>query len=131
MGAQPFDYGRAELKAFREAVDAGTVQFDESAALAAKHQYDLMINGLMKIAENLQHLDHATGFGGFDSGHELAAGFSQKAVDGVAVINELIDAAMQLQEAYLRSAGKFADAEQVNTSRIQFAAQETGGGRNA
>lgn len=128
MSTPNFNYGQSEIKAFNDAVGSGVVKFDEQAVLDAKRLYDSMIDGLAKIRDKLDTAAHFDGFGGFDSSRQLQAGFSSKATEGIAIVNQLIDAAMQLQTAYLRAGGKLTEADQVNSNRIRFLGQTSGGG---
>ncbi|MEG8182576.1 hypothetical protein GZH49_29340 [Nocardia terpenica] len=122
MGTPNFNYGQSEIKVFSDAASGGVLHFDEKAVQDAVRQYDLMIEGLYKVREKLGQLTFVSGFGGFQSSLELQDGFSRKAQDGIAIINQLIDGAMQLQEAYLRSAGLMKDADRNNANRLKFIA---------
>ncbi|QIS18752.1 hypothetical protein [Nocardia terpenica] len=120
MSTPNFNYGQSEIKAFNDAASGGVVHFEESAVRQAVGLYDKMINGLKGIRLNLTTLEDGSGFGGFDSGRQLQSGFSRKAADGIAVIDQLIDGAMQLQEAYLRAGGLFQEADKLNGDRIKI-----------
>ena len=122
------DFGQAEISAFNEAARSGTIQFDEHAVRDAVQLYDQMINGLYKVREKLRTAKEAKGFGGFPSGQELQAGFSNKAADGIEVVNQLIDGAMRLQEAYLRAGQLITEADQVNADRIKIVRNAPGMG---
>ncbi|WP_040830349.1 hypothetical protein [Nocardia jiangxiensis] len=119
MGAPEFNFGKAEITAFNEAVAAGTFSISADAAEQAKREYDLMITELNKLQRKLDALTRASGFGGFQSAQELQSGFIGKATEGKAVIEKLIDAASQLQVAYLRAGKQLAEADQINADRLK------------
>jgi hypothetical protein len=119
MAAPQIDYGQAHLKAFNDAVSAGVVRFDEHAARAAERLYAETIDDLTRIRANLADMTRVAGFGGFPSGLGLQDGFSRKAAEGVAVLDQLISGAMQLQEAYLRAAGQLRDADAITAARLR------------
>lgn len=112
--------GQAEIAAFNEAARSGSIRFEEHAAREAVQLYDQMINGLGKIRDKLGTVKDSTGFGGFASGQELQQGFSNKASEGIAVVSQLIDGAMRLQEAFLRAGQLISEADQVNASRVKL-----------
>ena len=114
------DYGRAEIKAFNDAARAGAIEFDPQAVHEAVQLYGQMVNELTKVRDKLDSAKDAKGFGGFPSGQELQAGFSAKAAAGIEVINQLIDGAMRLQEAYLRAGRLITEADQLNANRIRL-----------
>lgn len=120
------DYGQAEIAAFNTAAGAGAIRFDPAAVAQAVGLYEQMISGLFTIRDRLQGAAQASGFGGFESGQQLQRGFSNKAAEGINVINQLIEGAMKLQEAYLRAAGQISDADQRNADTLRFAAQNAG-----
>ncbi|MGV9611361.1 hypothetical protein [Nocardia xishanensis] len=112
------DFGQAAISAFNEAARSGTIHFDEQAVRDAVRLYNQMITGLVKIRDKLIRAQDATGFGGFPSGQDLQRGFSNKASEGITVVNQLIDGAMRLQEAYLRAGRLISEADQLNADRI-------------
>ncbi|WP_063045956.1 hypothetical protein [Nocardia pseudovaccinii] len=120
MSAANIDYGQAQIKAFNDAASAGVIQLDPQAVHEAVQLYDQMINGLGKIRDKLRAAKEGKGFGGFPSGQELQAGFSNKAAEGIEVVNQLIDGAMRLQEAYLRAGRLITEADQLNANRIRI-----------
>ncbi|MGO4615642.1 hypothetical protein AB4305_14805 [Nocardia sp. 2YAB30] len=120
MSTANIDYGQTRINAFNDAARAGVIEFDPLAVEEAVRLYDQMVNGLTKIRDKLIRLQDAKGFGGFPSGQELQQGFSNKAAEGVEVINQLIDGAMRLQEAYLRAGQLIAEADQLNANRIKL-----------
>lgn len=116
--ADRVDYGQAKISAFNEAARAGQFSFEPAAVDEVVGLYDQMIQGLTKIRHKIGGAVDGAGFGSIQSAKELHQGFSNKAVEGQAVIGELIDGAMRLQEAYLRAAGKLEEADAVNGRRI-------------
>ncbi|MEV4237996.1 hypothetical protein AB0J47_22780 [Nocardia sp. NPDC049737] len=128
MSTTNIDYGQAQIKAFNDAAAAGEIAFDPQAVHEAVQLYDQMIIGLQKISDKLRTVKDAKGFGGFPSGHQLQDGFSNKAADGIKVINQLIDGAMRLQEAYLRAGRLISEADQVNANRVKIAGDLSGMG---
>ncbi|MFD3425305.1 hypothetical protein [Nocardia fluminea] len=125
--ADSIDYGQAKISALNEAARAGNFSFDPAAVDEVVASYDQMIQGLTKIRHRLGSAVDGSGFGSIPSAQELQQGFSNKAVQGQAVIGDLIDGAMRLQEAYLRAAGKIVDADAVNGQRIKLQTNGLGG----
>ncbi|MGW4769899.1 hypothetical protein ACWEO2_17865 [Nocardia sp. NPDC004278] len=125
------DYGRAEIKAFDDAARAGVIEFDPQSVHEAVQLYSQMIIALQKVRDKLRTVKDARGFGGFPSGQELQAGFSNKAAEGVEVLSQLIDGAMRLQEAYLRAGRLLSEADQVNADRIKIVGDAQGIGDGA
>ncbi|MBO0853039.1 MAG: hypothetical protein J2P18_04655 [Nocardia sp.] len=126
---QRIDYGQAQIQTFANAVAAGQVHFDPKAAQDAANLYEQAIAELLSIKKALGEIPGYRGFGGFRTGAELQQGFSRKATDGVAVVDQLIEGAMHLQETYLRAGNLIEQADQVNRSRIASASNRTGGGQ--
>ncbi|MFJ1459450.1 hypothetical protein [Nocardia sp. N2S4-5] len=126
MAEPSIDFGQAEIEAFNNAAAAGAIHYDETSVRQAVQIYDKMIHGLQAVRKKLLQLTEAHGFGGFPTGQELQQGFSGKAISGVEVIDQLIDGAMRLQEAYLRAGGLISEADHVNGERIKTVA--TAGG---
>lgn len=122
------DYGQSAITAFNEAASAGAIKFDPAAVKEAVRMYTQMISGLTTIRQRLGEAAQTQGFGGFPSGQELQAGFAGKAREGIDVINQLIEGAMRLQEAYLRAGNLLEEADQKNAAALQFAAQSAGSG---
>lgn len=120
------DFGQAEIQAFNNAIAAGEVHYDESAAKQAAQLYQTAIERLIEMRSKLYTLTDRTGFGGFPTGHELQQGFSNKARDGVDVITQLIDGAMRLQESYLRAGGLIEEADQTNGVRLKMLTEHGG-----
>ncbi|MFF0531107.1 hypothetical protein ACFYT3_22300 [Nocardia amikacinitolerans] len=121
-----FDYGRAEIDAFNSAARAGSIHYEESAVREAVALYDNMIAGLLEITKRMEKAVNATGFGGFESSKQLQQGFSTKAADGIAVVQQLIEGAMRLQEAYLRAGGMIGEADQRNADMMRYASETSG-----
>ncbi|CAM4377691.1 hypothetical protein NONI108955_23460 [Nocardia ninae] len=117
------DYGQAEIAAFNAAAEAGTIEFDPAAVTEAVGLYDRMIAGLYQIRDRMRDAVFQTGFGGFESGLELQRGFCNKAADGINAINQLIEGAMRLQEAYLRAGNLISEADQRNADTLRFVAE--------
>ncbi|WP_431969582.1 hypothetical protein [Nocardia sp. bgisy134] len=126
MALTQLDYGEAEIAAFNEAARAGLIHYEEAAVREAVGLYDAAIQSLLKVQERIRAATQATGFGGFQSGKELNDGFSRKAEEGIEVINQLVQGAMRLQEAYLRAGNLITEADQTNAAAIRFATQNAG-----
>lgn len=120
--------GQAEIAAFNEAARSGSIRFEEHTVREAVQLYDQMIDGLTKVRTKLTRAQDATGFGGFASGQDLQRGFSNKAAEGIGVINQLIDGAMRLQEAFLRAGQLISEADQLNAGRIKLLENTPGTG---
>jgi hypothetical protein len=121
------DYGQTEIAAFSQAAAAGVIRYDEEVARQAVQKYDDMIAGLQNVRNKLrdQALD-PIGFGGFESGKQLTQGFSNKAADGISVLDKLIEGAMLMQVACLRAANLAEEADQRNADALRFAAEAAG-----
>lgn len=130
MAKPNVDYGQAEIQVFGNAAAEGVVQYDHDVAQQAAQVYDRAIIQLTDIRMKLGAVTEAKGFGGFQTGQELQAGFSNKARDGIEVITQLIDGAMRLQEVYLRAGGLIAEADQVNGKRLQLLSDSDGMGKS-
>ncbi|MGS2806124.1 hypothetical protein [Nocardia sp. MW-W600-9] len=91
--------------------------------------YEELADSLMPIRNRLEQLAYQDGFGGFDSGRALQKGFSTKAMDGAAVIDQAIETALRMKEAYLRAGGLTEAADEANRAIIARAAEalENGG----
>ncbi|MGW5313339.1 hypothetical protein ACWEQ0_26050 [Nocardia thailandica] len=114
----PIDYGLRHIEAFGRAARAGDFHFDPAAVDEVVRSYNTMIEELDEVAARLRDAEAAAGFGTVPSAEELRRGFSRKASDGLEVVAQLVDGAMRLQEAYLRAAQRFADADRVGARRI-------------
>lgn len=128
MAKTNINYGQTQIAAFNESARAGAIQFDPEAVREAVRLYDQMINQFTKIRDKLGSLKDLQGFGGFPSGRELRDGFTNKATEGVEVMNQLIDGAMRLQEAYLRAGSLIAEADLSNAKRINLFEESSGAG---
>ena len=128
MNQVNIDYGQAQIASFGNAAAAGEIKYDPDIARQAAAEYQKVIIGLREIRDRLNTATNWTGFGGFPSAGELQRGFNQKAVDGVAVLDELIVGALRLQEAYFRSGNLLVEADQCNAAATQLAAQSPGPG---
>lgn len=116
--AEPIDYGQSLIAAFNSAAGSGQFHFDPAAVDQVVDKYDEFIDGAEKIKDHLKDAESRTGFGDIPSAKELQTGFQGKATEGLAVIDQLIDGAMRIQEAYLRAADRIADADSINQKRI-------------
>ncbi|AVH21364.1 hypothetical protein [Nocardia cyriacigeorgica] len=123
MAEGGIDYGQTQIAAFNAAAAAGTIRYEEGVARDAAAQYDNMIDGLYAIKERLRHATEHTSFGGLESAKQLQQGFAAKAVDGMEVIDKLIEGAMRLKEAYLRAGNLITDADAQNAATTRFVAQ--------
>ncbi|BCK58991.1 hypothetical protein [Nocardia wallacei] len=128
MNNPGIDFGQAEIEAFNNAAATGSVHYDENAVRQAAQLYQNAIDTLVETRTKLSSIQDNSGFGGFRTGQELQQGFSNKARNGVAVINQLIDGAMRLQEAYLRAGGLIDEADRVNSDRLKIASKSAGMG---
>ncbi|MGV9926160.1 hypothetical protein [Nocardia rhamnosiphila] len=126
MNQTAIDYGQAQITAFSNAAAAGEIRYEPDVARQAAAEYQKVIIGLQEIRTRLQTVADPQGFGGFQSSTELQQGFAQKTVDGLAVLNQLIEGAMTLQEAYLRSGNLITEADQTNAMLTQFVADNSG-----
>ncbi|WP_280362901.1 hypothetical protein [Nocardia wallacei] len=122
------DFGQAEIQAFNNAAATGAVHFEESAVRQAVQLYQNAIDDLVKIRTKLSTMQDSSGFGGFRTGQELQQGFASKARGGAEVVNQLIDGAMRLQEAYLRAGGLIDEADRVNSDRLKIMSNSPGTG---
>ncbi|WP_280319358.1 hypothetical protein [Nocardia wallacei] len=123
------DFGQTEIQAFNNAAAAGVVHYEENAVRQAVQLYQNAIDTLATLRLKLADVQEGSGYGGFQTGKELQQGFADKARSGIAVITQLIDGAMRLQEAYLRAGQLIDEADKVNADRIKFVsdAGATGG----
>lgn len=128
MANEPIDYGQAEIAAFNRAASAGSMHFDPDAVREAVRAYDQLIDGLRSVARKLEQGTQWSGFGGFQSAKELQAGFENKALGGIHVLNQLIEGAYRLQEAYLRAGGLIAEADQTSATALQHHSETLQGG---
>ncbi|WP_063126752.1 hypothetical protein [Nocardia fusca] len=122
MNQTAIDYGQAQIAAFINGAAAGEIRYDPDVARQAASEYQKMIIGLIEIRDRLLEAINPNGFGGFKSAQDLQKGFGRKASDGVDVLNQLVEGAMRLQEAYFRAGNMIAEADQCNASRTRFVA---------
>jgi hypothetical protein len=122
-------FGQVNVTAFNEAARAGTLRYERGAAEQAARMYEELAEGLIPVRNGLEQVAYKDGFGGFESGRALQKGFASKALDGVAVINQAIDTALCMKEAYLRAGGLTEAADEANRAIIARAAEaiENGG----
>ncbi|WP_446223950.1 hypothetical protein ACTWPB_01410 [Nocardia sp. IBHARD005] len=129
MAGIELDYGQAQTAALTAAARAaGTLNFDPHAVDELVALYDRMIAGLQAVRVHLQTASKSSGFGDIPTADALAKGFSDKATDGIAVIDKLVDGAVRLQEAFLCAGGRLEDADMVNSARIRVAEASLPGG---
>ncbi|MFD6390966.1 hypothetical protein [Nocardia sp. NPDC060259] len=129
MTGVQLDYGQAQTAALTAAARAaGTLNFDPNAVDELVALYDRMVTGLQDVRVQLQAATRASGFGDIPTAQELAKGFAGKATDGIAVVDQLIDGALRLQEAFLCAGGRLEDADTVNSTRIRIAGAAAPGG---
>lgn len=112
------DYGQRHIEMFGRAAKAGSFHFDPAAVDEVVRSYATMILELEAVADRLRAAEAVDGFGAIDSARELRHGFARKASDGIQVVEQLVDGAMRLQEAYLRAADRIADADDVGAQRL-------------
>ncbi|WP_280483553.1 hypothetical protein [Nocardia farcinica] len=120
------DYGQAEIGAFLDSARSGHLNFDPNAVTEMVGIYDNLLLVLTTARRNLAKVTDAQGFGGFKSAQELQAGFGGKATEGIEVIDQLIAGVLDLQAAYLYSAQKLTEVDQLNQTRIRLAAEGIG-----
>ncbi|MGY0501444.1 hypothetical protein ACWZHB_23395 [Nocardia sp. FBN12] len=121
------NYGQAQISAFTQSARAGEFAFDEAAAMSAVSLYDRMIQDLYALRDDFDNAQNVSGFGGFPSAQQLQQGFATKATDGINVLVQLIDAAMQMQEGLLCAANKVTEADDLSRRRIAALEREVGG----
>ncbi|MFD4439313.1 hypothetical protein ACFWPK_05990 [Nocardia sp. NPDC058519] len=108
---------------------AGTLNFDPHVVDELVALYDRMIAGLREVRKKLIFASQSSGFGDIPTAKKLEEGFSNKAIEGMSVIDQLIDGAMRLQEAFLCAGGRLEDADGVNSARIKAAEANLQGGK--
>ncbi|WP_435591958.1 hypothetical protein [Nocardia sp. bgisy118] len=126
MAKTAFDYGQADIAAFKQGAQNGSIKFDPQAVTDVVRVYDTLIKGLTDELNRIKRVTNQTGFGGFPSTQQLAAGFAGKAEQFVAVLGLFIEGAIRLQEAYLIAGNRIQEADAKNTQALQFAAQNLG-----
>lgn len=121
------DYGRSEVAAFKQAASAGEIKFDPEVVTDVVKRYDNLISTLQDQLAQIAEVRDVSGMGGFASGQQLAAGFSNKAVQFQDVLVQFIEGAMRMQEAFLIAGGRLEEADQKNAAAVQAAALLSGG----
>ncbi|RMI29894.1 hypothetical protein [Nocardia stercoris] len=121
MGKISLDYGQSQISAFNEAARSGQIRYDRDVALRAAHLYEETVTTLLQVRTGLEKLIQRGGFGDFSTGKELATGFSNKAQDGIDAITSLIEGALSLKEAYLRSGSLIEEADAAHAAALQQA----------
>lgn len=112
------DYGQSLIAAFNGAAGNEQFHFESAAVDKIVAKYQEFIDGAQTIKKHLVEAEHASGFGGIPSAQQLQTGFRGKASAAIVVMDQMVDGALRLQEAYLRAARRFADADSINTKRI-------------
>jgi hypothetical protein len=72
----------------------------------------------MTIRDKVGTVKDTKVFGGFPSALELQDGFSKKLAEGVDVIDQLIEGARRLQEAYMRADRTLSETDKFNADRM-------------
>ncbi|MFD3591454.1 hypothetical protein ACFWU5_01910 [Nocardia sp. NPDC058640] len=121
------DYGQAEIAAFLEGARNGQFSFQREAVIEMVGKYDLLVNTLLAVREQLEGAASTKGFGGLQSAVELQDGFSRKATDGASVLDQAIEGVLDIQEGYLRAADLFPEIDALNQKRINLAATSIDG----
>jgi hypothetical protein len=123
MNQTAIDYGQAQIAAFGNAAAVGEVRYDPDVARQAAAEYQKMIVGLQEIRVRLEQATRAPSFGGFDSAGQLEKGFTDKAVQGLDVLDQLMEGAMRLREAYFRAGNLLQEADDQNAALLRFIEQ--------
>ncbi|BDT94920.1 MULTISPECIES: hypothetical protein [Nocardia] len=110
---------RADIARFKQAAQAGTVQFDPAAARQCAEMYDRQADRLLHLQQNLESAAELGGFGGFISAQQLQAGFGHKARDAAALLDHYIEAAYRMKEAFLISGGLFEEADAAGAAALR------------
>lgn len=128
MAEQNINFGQAEIAAFSQAAQSGAIRYNQDVARDAANAYQNMIDGLIEIRQKLGLATQVSGFGGLESARQLERGFSKKAVDGIDVIEKLIEGAMRMREAYLRAGNLLTEADAQNAAMLRFVADSADSG---
>ncbi|MGK8508911.1 hypothetical protein ACRS5S_12920 [Nocardia asiatica] len=110
---------RADIARFKEAAQAGTVQFDPAAARQCADMYERQADRLLHLQQRLESVAELGGFGGFVSAQQLQAGFGHKARDAAALLDHYIEAAYRMKEAFLISGGLFEEADAAGAAALR------------
>ncbi|WP_155980939.1 hypothetical protein [Nocardia sp. CNY236] len=105
------DYGQAQIQAFNDAAASGNLEFDEGVVREVVRQLDTVIDGLQAEIRTVDAECRLDGMGGFRSSRQLGQGFTWKAEQYQEVLQQHVAGAMRLQEAFLRAAGLFEEAD--------------------
>lgn len=117
-GRMGLDYGQAEIAAFKQAAASGEVHYEEAAAREAVRQYETLIQLLVSVRKEISDNAEQSGFGGFQSARELQNGFSVKALEGIDIVDQFINGAVDLYEGYRHAGNLFTEQDQNNASAI-------------
>ncbi|KZM74601.1 hypothetical protein [Nocardia terpenica] len=120
------DYGQAEIAAFKAGAQSGKITFDPHVVDEMVGLYGHLIENLNTELQRIQFVLGITGFGGFPSTQQLAAGFNRKAHEYASTLTQFIEGAVRMQEAFLISGGRITEAEAKNAQAIQLAGQIDG-----
>ncbi|WP_159845316.1 hypothetical protein [Nocardia sp. CY41] len=110
---------RADIARFKQAAQAGTVQFDPAAARQCAEMYECQADRLLHLQQSLESAAELGGFGGFISAQQLQAGFGHKARDAAALLDHYIEAAYRMKEAFLISGGLFEEADAAGAAALR------------
>ncbi|MFR9751586.1 hypothetical protein ACL02S_11170 [Nocardia sp. 004] len=110
---------RADIARFKQAAQAGRIQFDPAAARRCAEMYHLQADRLLYLQQRLESAEELDGFGEFVSAQQLQAGFRHKAKDAAALLDHYIAAAYQLQEAFLISGGLLEEADAAGAAALR------------
>ncbi|QIS02436.1 hypothetical protein F5X71_08965 [Nocardia brasiliensis] len=113
---------RADITRFKQAAQAGTVQFDPAAARECAQMYERQAERLSYLQQRLESAAELGGFGGFVSAQQLQAGFNHKARDAAALLDHYIEAAYRMKEAFLISGGLLEEADAANAAALRAVA---------
>ncbi|WP_280395216.1 hypothetical protein [Nocardia brasiliensis] len=113
---------RADITRFKQAAQAGTVQFDPTAARQCAQMYERQAERLSYLQQRLESAAELGGFGGFVSAQQLQAGFNHKARDAAALLDHYIEAAYRMKEAFLISGGLLEEADAANAAALRAVA---------
>ncbi|MFD3507331.1 hypothetical protein [Nocardia sp. NPDC058666] len=121
------DYGKKEISQLLEGARNGEISFEEGAVRQLAGEVEQLIAAIASARPNMDMAKQTKGFGGFESAHELAAGFAWKANEGHSVLDQLITGSLDLEEGILRAANMIPAIDEINKSRINLAKGNLGG----
>ncbi|MGN2640876.1 hypothetical protein ACWEKT_14255 [Nocardia takedensis] len=110
---------RADIARFKQDAQAGTIKFDPDAARRCAEVYENQADRLLTLRQRLESVAEVDGFGGFVSADQLRAGFGHKARDAAALLDQYIEAAYRMKEAFLISAGLYDEADAANAAALR------------